>query len=218
MKHPASRTLFDYWDALRGERTAPERSELDPGVIRNILADTFILEVDPAQTFPFRLAGTRVCALYGRDLKGVSFLDLWPAAEARSGRDVVLGVLSEMAGAVAGVAARTAGGTTHELELLLLPLRHGGKTHARLLGCITAEQAPPWIGLDPVTTQAITGIRMLVPAVARPDAPAFGLVRRLAERLKPAERRGHLSVYTGGREDERQGSEDPGSVKPVFTD
>ncbi|MEJ1934798.1 PAS domain-containing protein, partial [Nostoc sp. NIES-2111] len=72
MKHPASRTLFSYWDTLRGERTAPERSELDPGAIRNILADTFILEVDAGQTFPFRLAGTRVCALYGRDLKGVS--------------------------------------------------------------------------------------------------------------------------------------------------
>ncbi|MEJ1937300.1 hypothetical protein WDZ92_44465, partial [Nostoc sp. NIES-2111] len=83
---------------------------------------------------------------------------------------------------------------------------------------ITAEQAPPWIGLYPVTTQTITGMRMLVPTIARPDAPAFGLVRRLAERLKPAERRGHLSVYTGGRDGERQESDDSGSVKPAFTD
>jgi hypothetical protein len=218
MKHPASRALFSYWDTLRGERTAPERSELDPGAIRNILADTFILEVDTDRTFPFRLAGTRVCALYGRDLKAVSFLELWPPRDLRAARDLVLSVLSEMAGAVAGISARTAGGSTHELELLLLPLRHGGKTHSRLVGCITAEQAPPWIGLDPVLTQSITGMRMLVPAVPRPDGPGFGLVRKLAERLKPAERRGHLSVYPGGRDGQKQDGDKPGSVKPAFTD
>ena len=47
MKHSTSRMLFSYWDALRGERAAPERSEIEPGEIRHILADTFILEIGP---------------------------------------------------------------------------------------------------------------------------------------------------------------------------
>ena len=49
MKHPTSRQLHAYWDRLRGERAAPERSEIEPGEIRNLLADSFILETDPAR-------------------------------------------------------------------------------------------------------------------------------------------------------------------------
>ena len=45
MKHATSRMLFAYWDALRGERSSPERGAINPGAIRHILADTFILEI-----------------------------------------------------------------------------------------------------------------------------------------------------------------------------
>ena len=48
MKHPTSRMLFSYWDGLRGARAARERGEIEPGEIRHILADTFVLEIDPA--------------------------------------------------------------------------------------------------------------------------------------------------------------------------
>ena len=46
MKHAATRDLYCYWDSLRGARTAPERVDIDPGAIRRILGDTFIVEVD----------------------------------------------------------------------------------------------------------------------------------------------------------------------------
>src|SRR5215204_4458470 len=45
MKHATTRMIFGYWDALRGERSAPERGEIEPGEIRHVLADTFVLEV-----------------------------------------------------------------------------------------------------------------------------------------------------------------------------
>ena len=32
---------------MRGARSAPERSEIDPAAIRGVLGDTFILEVNP---------------------------------------------------------------------------------------------------------------------------------------------------------------------------
>ena len=62
MKHATSRMLFAYWDAARGERASPERSEIEPGAIRHILADTFILEIGANGTAEFRLA-ERECAL-----------------------------------------------------------------------------------------------------------------------------------------------------------
>ncbi len=78
MRHGGSRKLFDYWNTLRAGRTAPERSEIEPSDIRSILGDTFILEVSMQfRTVSFRLAGTRLCAAHGRELKGLGFLALW---------------------------------------------------------------------------------------------------------------------------------------------
>jgi len=46
MKHDSTRTVFDYWTERRGDRPAPERSEIDPGAIRHALGDTFMLAAD----------------------------------------------------------------------------------------------------------------------------------------------------------------------------
>ena len=77
MKQASSRELFGYWAARRGKRTAPERGEIEPSAIRRALGDVFILEFDRRGGHPFRLAGTRVCALFGRELKNEPFLNLW---------------------------------------------------------------------------------------------------------------------------------------------
>jgi hypothetical protein len=73
MKHSSIRELFDYWNERRGRRAAPERGDIEPGDIRGVLADTFILAFDAPASHPFRIAGTRVCALFGRELKGEAF-------------------------------------------------------------------------------------------------------------------------------------------------
>ena len=77
MKHPSICELFEYWNARRGSRAAPDRSEIEPNGIRHVLADSFILAFQPPTDHPFRVAGTRVCALFARELKGEAFLDLW---------------------------------------------------------------------------------------------------------------------------------------------
>ena len=79
MKHATSRELYDYWDRLRRGQPAPHRGDIEPSDIRRILADTFILEVGDRETYMIRLAGTRICALYGREIKATNFLDLWAA-------------------------------------------------------------------------------------------------------------------------------------------
>ena len=120
--------LFSYWDGLRGARAAPERGEIEPGEIRHILADTFVLEIDPARRAVFRLGGTRLCALFGRELKGEPLHGLWPADAQDEMQHLIDIVVDETAGLVAGIAGETAAGDGLRLELLLLPLRHGGKT------------------------------------------------------------------------------------------
>ncbi len=124
MKHPTSHLLHAYWEKLRGDRAAPERAEIEPGEIRHLLADSLILELDvPARSAIIRLAGTRVCALYGRELRGQPFSALWGdrACDAwRLAETVALDTL----GVVAGLRGVNRAEEGVDLELLLLPLRH----------------------------------------------------------------------------------------------
>ena len=69
MKHAATRALYAYWDRCRGDRAAPDRADIEPGAIRHVLGDTFIVTFDAKAGHPFRLAGTRICALFGGELE-----------------------------------------------------------------------------------------------------------------------------------------------------
>src|SRR6202021_4049817 len=82
MKHPSNREFFAYWDERRGDARAPDRSEIEPGAVRGLLGDIFVLSYDAPSGYPFRVAGTRVCALLGCDLKDRSFSALF-APDAR---------------------------------------------------------------------------------------------------------------------------------------
>ena len=63
MKHSSSREFFAYWDAKRGDARAPDRSEIEPGAVRELLGDIFVLAYDNEAGYPFRVAGTRLSAL-----------------------------------------------------------------------------------------------------------------------------------------------------------
>ena len=82
MKHPSNREFFAYWDDKRGVARAPDRSEIEPGAVRELLGDIFVLSCDAEAGFPFRMAGTRLCALLGGDMKDKSFPALF-APESR---------------------------------------------------------------------------------------------------------------------------------------
>ena len=58
-------------------RPAPERGDIDPAAIRSALGDTIMLAADFVDQLRFRLAGTRVCALFAREIKGEVFAALW---------------------------------------------------------------------------------------------------------------------------------------------
>ena len=179
MKHATSRMLFAYWDQLRGERAAPERTDIVPGAIRHILADTFILGMDEAGRGCFRLAGTRCCALFGGDLKDQPLASLWPERGRAEAERYVEIVTSETAGLVAGLVGTAENGWSVELELLLLPLRHRGRTGTRALGAISPVRTPSWIGLVPVVSLQTTSLRIVNSArerrsaLPRPDPSAL---------------------------------------------
>jgi hypothetical protein len=187
MKHAVTRELFGYWDRLREGRAAPERAQVDPAQIRAALADTFMLEVDRERTYPLRLAGARTSALFLRELKGLTFMHLWRDSDRFAVQQVLAGVMDEPAAAVAGVSASVFGRAPLALELLLLPLRHDGRTHSRILGCLAPTALPSWFGLVPADALSLDTLRILDAAVPRRPfgLPARSAANPLAQRFGP---------------------------------
>jgi hypothetical protein len=136
MKHPSSREFFAYWDEKRGPARAPDRSEIEPGAVRELLGDIFVLSYDAAAGYPFRVAGTRVCALLGCDQKGMSFSALFKPERRREIEDIIGIVAEEMLAAVAGITATSEDGAVAHLELLLLPFNNRAHTPLSLTGLL----------------------------------------------------------------------------------
>jgi hypothetical protein len=190
MKHPSSRQLYAYWEEQRGKRLAPERADIEPGPIRQLLGDSFILALDAPGGHPFRLAGTRVCALFGREMKDETFIQIWSTAS----RPVMTGIMEVVAeesiGVVASVHAHNTAGDPIELELLLLPLSPRRPVNARAIGILAPLVTPEWVGVRPLASLTLGNRRHIGPVVDA-VAPRFMAARGRA-------RRGFV-VYDGGR-------------------
>jgi hypothetical protein len=195
MKHTTTREVFAYWDNCRGDRPAPERSDIEPGAIRGVLSDTFILTFDRKAGYPFRLAGTRLCAVMGGELKGEPFADLWSKDSATLLDELLKTIAEETVGLVASVTGTTEDGKTLDLELLLLPLGHRGKMPARLLGALSPLRPPYWAGVKPVLELSLSHYRHLGPAANVIAAPHFH-----AAPAEQAQRRRFI-LLQGGRAD-----------------
>ncbi len=208
MKHATTRELYEYWNRVRGGERAPLRSAIEPSDIRQILGEMFILEVLERDNYYVRLAGTRVCALYCREIKGTNLLDLWSGEDRHAMATLAAAVSEDGAAAVVTIVAETARDQQVPCELILLPLRHGGSTFDRVLGSCAAMERPYWLGSEPIVRQSIASLRLIWPD----EAPVF--MRRRSDRVESAvtatvppirlpvagsRRHGHLFVLDGGK-------------------
>lgn len=191
MKHSSTRDLYGYWNRQRGARTAPERADIDPTAIPRVLADTFLLGLDAAGELCFRLAGTRVCALFCREIKGEDFVALFDHGSRHQIEALLETLCDEPAPVVAGATGHLGDGSAVELELLLLPLSYHGRTDARILGALAPVAVPYWLGTLPVTSLSLGNRRQPHP-IDRPTASPLAPLHQ--GRLRYG-----LTVYDGGR-------------------
>jgi hypothetical protein len=212
MKQNGSINLFQYWNRLRNGRPAPKRTEIEPADIKSLLADTFILEKDTRGEAVFRLAGTRLCAIYGRELKGFSFPSLWRASDQRLVAKLAHGVFQSKSVVVMAFEGHSHNGRSTSFELLLLPL-DGGVESPRSLGVISAAGRPFWLGADPVVDAVLESVRVVDPdlepmylknrpAVTVPSLePSYSALSNSEPPLGSARRIRHLLVLPGGRDE-----------------
>ncbi|PSJ64063.1 PAS domain-containing protein [Pseudaminobacter soli (ex Li et al. 2025)] len=210
MKQDGSIDLFQYWNRLRDGRPAPKRTEIEPADIKSLLADTFILERDTRGEAVFRLAGTRLCATHGRELKGFSFPSLWREKDQRLIARFAYSVFHSKSVIVIAFEGHSAAGRSNPFELLLLPL-DGGLENPRALGIVSPCEKPYWLGSDPIVEASIESVRVIDPdreplflrnrpSISVPPLVPSDSAFSESARAMGARRIRHLVVLKGGRD------------------
>lgn len=70
-QHPGAAALSAYWEKKRGERPMPDRSDIRPSEIVQLLPYLLICEpVDAGRDFRIRIFGTALVALFGEEMTG----------------------------------------------------------------------------------------------------------------------------------------------------
>ena len=148
MQQRTSHILYSYWNEIRGVRMAPRRFEIEPSGIASILAETFILECIDGKTYPFRLAGTRICEQFGVEFRGRNFVELATAAERCALEQELATITEQGAAGIFELMAEDARGRRVHFEVMVLPLIHGRHGVTRYVGCMSAIETPPWLGCE----------------------------------------------------------------------
>jgi hypothetical protein len=206
MKQRTVQTLYGYWNALRAGRLAPRRLEIEPSRIGSILSETFMLERTEAATCRYRLAGTRLCEIFGYELRGTNMLDGWTEADRRTLARHLSATCEQ--GAVtliefeAGDRARSVA-----LEAILLPLVHDGVSIGRVIGAMSAMSSPHWLGHEKLRER-----RLLRHELIWPDGRPHAVVERTGRQvpfqpvMPPArivrDERRSFRVLEGGRKED----------------
>jgi hypothetical protein len=206
MKQRNPQILYRYWNDVRAGRLAPLRLEIEPSRIAGILSETFMLERLDAANYQYRLAGTRLCELFGSELRGANFLDGWSGPD-REVLERQLATLCEQ-GAVVVLTMEGSVDTRQrvELEVVLLPLLHGGNRVARIIGAMSASSAPHWLHSDPLRSRRLLRHELIWPdgrphsVVERAGRQAPFLPRLAGGRIVKSSHR-QFRVLEGGRSD-----------------
>ncbi len=138
MHTKTSQALYSYWNAVRGGRIAPNRFDIQPAEISELLPETFLLERVNSQEFLFRLAGTRICDQFGTELRGTNFLEGFSDDDLNTLEQDFATITTQGAVANFSIEAFGRSGRAARFEVVVMPLTHTRGMMNRCLGAISA--------------------------------------------------------------------------------
>jgi len=169
MRHSTTRSLYRYWNEVRGARLAPRRFEIEPSRIADLLPEAFILECAEEDTVRFRLAGTRLTSQFGCELRGSSFASLWSGQDLAEVSRKLATVKESGAAAVFISEGACQRGRTALFEIVVLPLIHSQGEIDRMLGAASCANPPEWLGNEPMVRHRLVQSRTIVPETSMPE-------------------------------------------------
>lgn len=135
IRHPKLQRLFDYWEAKRGGRRMPARSDIDPIEFAFILGNIILVDVvgGPTPQFRIRLHGSRLANRVGYELTG-KLLDEMPSPEFRELTRRTFIKVTTTGEPLHTLNERVMDDRTHRYEALVVPLSNDGE-HIDMLMC-----------------------------------------------------------------------------------
>lgn len=167
MRHMQTQSLLNYWRAMRGEQLAPAKTSIVPRDIKKHLAFTFLLKRESGDRFSFVLAGTGVCDLFGRELRGSSFIHLFADVSRDAATTSLVRTAHLSVPTVAVCLAETADGRPLNAEVLLLPYADARGETSYILGHFQSLEP-----LSRLYGRNLVRMRMGASAILTGDTPA----------------------------------------------
>lgn len=129
-----------YWSALRGGRTVPQRSDIDPRGLEGVLEYTFILERIAPGVARFRLAGHHLTSVAGMEVRGMPLTALFlPSARDELGATIEHVLDTPAIAELSLVSERRFGRAQLEGRMILLPLLDDRGQTSRILGVLIVD-------------------------------------------------------------------------------
>lgn len=189
--HPVSRSLFSYWNGLRGERGAPSRSEIALRPLAAVLPWIGIVERDIAQRqHRWRLAGTGIARLWGDGLTGGQIAGGWPDSHRRALTRALDGVVDRLQPFVARLKAVSADGEAVGIEFFAAPVKGSDRASIQALCSVVPFRQPHWLGRVAIVEVEVTSLTAIW------LGPLPDEIATLQSRLQP---RTPFKLLRGGR-------------------
>ena len=128
-----------YWEALRGTRLMPNRSEIDPRGIEQALEYSFIVERIAPGIARLRIAGSHLSDLMGMEVRGMPLTAFITPGSRRQVSDTLEEVFETPATCVLTLhSEKTVGAPPLDARILLMPLKSDLGDVSRLLGAFVS--------------------------------------------------------------------------------
>ena len=129
-----------YWEALRGSRMVPKRSEIDPRGIETALEYTFVLERIAIGMARMRIAGSHLNNLMGMEVRGMPLTSFITPTGRRQMGDMLEEVFQRPSACEVRLSAEVGRNKpAMDARMLLLPLKSDLGDVSRVLGCFVAR-------------------------------------------------------------------------------
>ncbi len=129
--------LEAYWEALRGNRLMPNRSEIDPRGIEQALEFSFIVERIAPGIARLRIAGSHLSDLMGMEVRGMPLTSFITPSSRRQLSDILEEVFETPAICTLDLhSERNAGLPPLDARMVLMPLKSDLGDVSRILGAL----------------------------------------------------------------------------------
>ena len=191
--HSSSRSLFRYWESIRGERSAPLRSDIQLQQICPLLPWIFISEPVPdGSDHRLRLAGTGLCELWGENMTGKDLFAAWNNFEQSTMNKLLGSAITEHHPFIMRCRVRNESGMSATVEIMGLPVEADDTGRTQVLGLIVPFQDSELLRQHRLVSFDLVSVR-IIRIEPLPEKQTCPQISR--GKLAP-----HLQLVSGGRD------------------